>query len=76
MTCFFAIYIASFPAMIFTFLSKCKEKLKDEQFKEKFESLYLNIDVETEYSLYLTTLFAARRLIFSVLVIFLPNTCF
>lgn len=30
MTFFFAVYIASFPAMIFTFLSKCKEKLKDE----------------------------------------------
>ena len=30
MTCFFAIYIASFPAIIFTFLSKSKNKLKDE----------------------------------------------
>ncbi len=30
MTCFFAVYIASFPALVFTFLSKCKEKLKDE----------------------------------------------
>lgn len=75
MTCFFAVYIASFPAMIYTFLSKCKEKLKDEKFKEKFESLYLNIDVETEHSLNLTTLFALRRLFFSALVIFLPNTC-
>ena len=75
MTCFFAVYIASFPALVFAFLRNCKEKLKDESFKEKFESLYLNIDVETEHSLYLTTLFAARRLFFSVLVIFLPNTC-
>jgi hypothetical protein len=75
MTCFFAVYIASFPALVFAFLSNCKEKLKDEAFKEKFESLYLNIDVETEHSLYLTTLFATRRLFFSVLVIFLPNTC-
>jgi hypothetical protein len=46
MTCFFAAYIATFPAIVFTFLKKCKEKLKDEKFKEKFESLYLNIDVE------------------------------
>jgi hypothetical protein len=30
MTCFFAVYIATFPAMVFTFLTKCKEKLKDE----------------------------------------------
>jgi hypothetical protein len=30
MTCFFAAYIATFPAIIYTFLSKCKEKLKDE----------------------------------------------
>lgn len=33
MTCFFAVYIAIFPAMIYVFLSKCKEKLKDEKFK-------------------------------------------
>ena len=30
MTCFFAAYIATFPAIIYSFLSKCKEKLKDE----------------------------------------------
>jgi hypothetical protein len=75
MTCIFAVYIVSLPAIVYTFLTKCKEKLTDEKFKEKFESLYLNIDIETDNSLDLTTLFLVRRLFFSLMVIFLPNTC-
>jgi hypothetical protein len=75
MTCIFAVYIVTLPAIVYTFLNKNKEKLADEKFKEKFESLYLNIDVDTDNSLDMTTLFLLRRLFFSLLVIFLPNTC-
>ena len=74
MTIIFAVYIATLPLIVYTFLTKCKDKLADENFKEKFESLYLNIDIETENSLDMTTLFFFRRLFFSLLVIFLPNT--
>ncbi len=75
MTCFFAAYIITFPGIVYTFLYKCKENLQDATYKEKFESLYLNIDMDHENSTFLTTLFALRRLFFSVMVMFIPNTC-
>ena len=74
MTCIFAVYIATLPGIVYTFLNKCKEKLSDDKFKEKFESLYLNIAVEIKNSLDLTSLFLLRRLLFSLMVIFVPVT--
>ena len=44
MTVTFATIIFGFPPFTYTLLHKYKHKLNDEDFKGRFESLYLNVD--------------------------------
>jgi hypothetical protein len=48
MTVFLAILVLGFPPFTYFFLQKYKPRLTDEDFKGRFESLYLNVNTSVE----------------------------
>lgn len=68
--------ITGFPIFTYVFLRKYKEKLMDEEFKGRFESLYLNVDIDIDKSILLMSLFVLRRLIYAANIVFLTGNTF
>lgn len=48
----------------------------DEEFKGRFESLYLNVDIDIDKSILLMSLFVLRRLIYAANIVFLTGNTF
>jgi hypothetical protein len=65
--------ILIFPAFTYFILHKYKNKLEDEDFKGRFESLYLNINTQVDKSILMMTLFVTRRLIYAAAIVFLSG---
>eukprot|EP00347_Sterkiella_histriomuscorum_P015990 403354921 len=70
LTVLMALFIFSAPITTFIFLLKNLDKLKDDQFRVQFGTLYLNLK-ETMVSALYPTMFLTRRLIFSASISFL-----
>jgi hypothetical protein len=73
LTFIFGIFIVVCPIMTYIFLKKNQELLKNDDFKTKYETLYLNLNLDLKDSVLLTTLFVIRRLLFSLVAIFLSS---
>jgi hypothetical protein len=74
MTFAFLIVILGFPPFTYFFLNKYKFKLEEEDFKGRFESLYLNVDTTIDKSILMISLFVFRRLVYSVNIVFLAGS--
>jgi hypothetical protein len=73
MTFVFLAVILIFPAFTYFILHKYKNKLEDEDFKGRFESLYLNVNTQVDKSILMMTLFVTRRLIYAAAIVFLSG---
>ena len=69
-----AIVICSFPPFTYFLLHKNKERLQDEDFKGRFESLYLNVETKIDRSILMMSLFVMRRLLYSLNIVFLEGS--
>ena len=74
LTVFLSILVLGFPPFTYFFLHKYKAKLTDEDFKGRFESLYLNVNTSVDQSILMITLFVARRLIFAISIVFIKQS--
>jgi hypothetical protein len=68
------IIIVGLPITSYIFLRKFREKLEEEDFKGRFESLYLNVDTNIMQATLLVPLFTFRRLIFSINLFFCSSS--
>jgi hypothetical protein len=76
MTILMTSFVMGFPVFIYVFLRRNAEKLQLEDFKGRFESLYLNVDTSVKKSILTVSLFVFRRLIYSInIVLFSGSTC-
>jgi hypothetical protein len=73
LTFILGIFIVASPIMTYIFLKKNQELLKNDEFKTKYETLYLNLNLDLKDSVMLTTLFVIRRLLLSLVAIFLSS---
>jgi hypothetical protein len=48
--------------------------LQDENFKGRFESLYMNVNTQQDRSFYMMSLFVFRRLLYSMIIVFLAGS--
>ena len=64
-----AIVMVGFPVFTFFFLRAFKPRLEEEDFKGRFESLYLNVDTRSDRPILLISLFVFRRLVFAANVV-------
>ncbi|TNV87834.1 hypothetical protein FGO68_gene14781 [Halteria grandinella] len=75
-TLFMAAFVLSLPFSIYIFLYKNQHRLQEEDFKGRFESLYLNVDTGVKDAIMTVALFVFRRLIYSInIVLFSGSTC-
>ncbi len=74
LTVVFVIVIVAFPPFTYILLHKYKHRLEEEDFKGRFESLYLNVNTKVDKSILMITLFIFRRLLFSLNIVFLANS--
>ena len=72
LTIFFVVVIVGFPAFTYFFLKKYRARLEEEDFKGRFESLYLNVD--TERTIALMALFIFRRLVYAANIVFFAGS--
>ena len=61
-----------FPPFTYFFLKKYRARLEEEDFKGRFESLYLNVD--TERTIALMALFIFRRLVYAANIVFFAGS--
>ena len=73
LTFVFGTIIIGSPFMTYLFLKRNEVKLKSDDFKTKYETLYLNLNLDVKDSVLMTTLFVIRRLMFSLIAIFLSS---
>jgi hypothetical protein len=73
MTFVFLAVILIFPDFTYFILYKYKDKLEDEDFKGRFESLYLNVNTQVDKSILMIILFVTRRLIYAAAIVFLAG---
>lgn len=73
MTFLFLAVILIFPAFTYFILHKYKSKLEDEDFKGRFESIYLNVNTKIDKSILMMTLFVTRRLVYATAIVFLAG---
>ncbi len=74
MTFIFLTIILAFPPFTYVILHKFKHKLEEEDFKGRFESLYLNVNTKVEKSILMITLFVFRRLLYAAGIVFLAGS--
>jgi hypothetical protein len=74
MTLVFTLLILGFPPFTYFFLSKFKPKLEEEDFKGRFESLYLNVNTKIDKSILMMSLFVFRRLLYGMNIVFLNGS--
>lgn len=67
------IVITAFPIFTYLFLKKVKNRLQNEDFKARFQSLYLNVDTDIDKAILMVTLFVIRRFLFAISIIFLSG---
>ena len=68
------IYVFGFPIFSWMFLSKKKDKLREPEFKIKYDSLYLNLDYYKTKALPNTSFFFLRRIMFAALIVFCTSS--
>ena len=73
-TVIFFAWIVSFPPAIYFFLRYKKPYLKDEDFKARFESLYLNVNIDDDKSIKLMAMFVFRRMVYAMNIVFLQGS--
>ena len=74
MTFVFLAVIIGFPPLTYFILHKFKHKLDEEDFKGRFESLYLNVNTRIDRSILMITLFVFRRLVFAASIVFFAGS--
>ena len=65
--------VGVFPIFTVAFLYFHKKKLRNENFKVRFDSLYDNVVVEKDNALLFSTFFITRRLFYAVTISFIGN---
>lgn len=66
-------FVIAYPLFVWKFLSKNKLTLSNPAKRQRFDSLYQNLDVYTNTSLLLMPFFLFRRLLIGVIVTFLKD---
>ena len=61
------------PFVFLFFLNKNFDKLKDPVFKDKYGSLYQNIDLDTRLAIFNNFSFLFRRLIMAAAIVYMEN---
>ena len=74
LTVVMAIIICCFPPFTYFLLLRNKDRLLDEDFKGRFESLYLNVETKIDKSILMMSLFVLRRLLYSLNIVFLEGS--
>lgn len=75
-TIFMVAFVLGLPLFIYIFLYKNQHRLQQEDFKGRFESLYLNVDTSVREAIMTVALFVFRRLVYSInIVLFSGSTC-
>lgn len=64
------LFMISFPILIYFFMRRYAHRLEHDDFKPRFNSLYLNVRTEDSYSKKLVILFLVRRLMFATSISF------
>jgi hypothetical protein len=67
---FFMNFCLFFMLFAHSFLRIKRSQLKDSNFSQKYDSLYINLDLSKAHSTLLTTLFLARRFFLGVILSF------
>ena len=65
------IVVLAFPAFSYCWLKRNHKRLGEPDFKVKYDSLYQNLNYEDEKALPHTLYFLVRRLLFTVVVVYL-----
>ena len=65
--------VGVFPIFTLGFLYYHRKKLRNDNFKVRFDSLYDHVVVEKDYALLLSTFFVGRRLLYAVTLNFLSR---
>ena len=63
-------FALGFPVFTCCFLRRKQEKLREPDFKLKYESLYTNVDYYKKGALSMTTYYLLRRLLFAFTIVF------
>jgi hypothetical protein len=74
MTVLFFVAVVSFPAFTYFFLRSYKSRLEDEEFKARFETLYMNVDTKSDRPILMMTLFIFRRLVYAANIVFFTGS--
>jgi hypothetical protein len=69
-----AIFLICMPIAVFGFLQRVFTKLGNDDFKPRFESLYLNINLLSREAIVFSTLFIARRMMFALVIVYLKES--
>ena len=66
--------VVGFPLFALLFLKKRIDRLEEKEIKDRFESLYENVETTVKYAYLISPLFIARRLVYAASIVFL-NGC-
>jgi hypothetical protein len=70
------VFIVAYPIFVTSFLYVNLEKLESEEFKVKFDSLYLKISTKSFLKVLQTPIFLIRRLLMSLIIVLLSGSSF
>jgi hypothetical protein len=70
------VFIVAYPIFVTSFLYVNLEKLESEEFKVKFDSLYLKISTKSFLKVLQTPIFLIRRLLMSLIIVLLSTSSF
>ena len=70
------VFIVAYPIFVTSFLYVNLEKLESEEFKVKFDSLYLKTSTKSFLKVLQTPIFLIRRLLMSLIIVLLSTSSF
>ena len=68
---FVLLLILALPIFSFVFLKRNKKRLSDPELMIKYDSLYDSVIVENKYTIFYTSIFLMRRLVFTLSLLFI-----
>jgi len=71
LACFAIAFTTPLFLAIFVYLKR--ERFNEERYREKYDSIYEGIDLESKHAVYYMLVFTARRLFYAFVIVFLPN---
>lgn len=66
--------VVGFPVFAYLFLKKRLDKLDDKEMKDRFESLYENVEPNVKHAYLISPFFLVRRLVYAASIVFLSGS--